>query len=299
MINNKNPMTQSFLLKQGNQTYQINPELAHNAAKALKGDMKISRDEYNELIETAIKKDGFLTEGSRQFIGLLDQPDFAKKLIRSAFDPVQSNVVFNSTKGEARLKVDGTVQSVRNAGAKSLEHNLKVGKQVEKEVASEVMSSNQFGDLQQGAISLLNIPLVAAARKHTDFSSPDKELDSPPPAIKAGSDYQKIHHIARVASFHNRGNCFEKASVAAIQLADRGVKPVEIFGKVGAQDTGGVADHAFVVIGRDPNSDINKPSTWGPTAVVVDPWRQQTYPASKLSVPKGYTLNRTDIVAQE
>jgi len=39
-------------------------------------------------------------------------------------------------------------------------------------------------------------------------------------------------------------------------------------------------DHTFVVIGRDPGSDLNDPSTWGKNAVIVDPWLRIAYPVS-------------------
>lgn len=51
-------------------------------------------------------------------------------------------------------------------------------------------------------------------------------------------------------------------------------------------------DHVFVVIGRDPLSDINDESTWGNQAVVCDAWGLSVFPAyelkNKLSAYKFY-----------
>lgn len=34
----------------------------------------------------------------------------------------------------------------------------------------------------------------------------------------------------------------------------------------------GKGDHSFVVIDRDPNSDLSDPSKWGSRAILIDPW---------------------------
>jgi hypothetical protein len=47
-------------------------------------------------------------------------------------------------------------------------------------------------------------------------------------------------------------------------------------------------DHVFLVIGRDPNSDMSDSSTWGTDCVICDPWSGAYYPALKL---KNYLLN--------
>ncbi|WP_019217775.1 hypothetical protein [Legionella tunisiensis] len=36
-------------------------------------------------------------------------------------------------------------------------------------------------------------------------------------------------------------------------------------------------DHSFVVLGRDLNSDLQDMSTWGPNAVVLDPWLNSVF----------------------
>lgn len=41
-------------------------------------------------------------------------------------------------------------------------------------------------------------------------------------------------------------------------------------------------DHAFNIIGRKENSNINDPATWGDSAVVADTWSGNVYPATQL-----------------
>ncbi len=41
-------------------------------------------------------------------------------------------------------------------------------------------------------------------------------------------------------------------------------------------------DHTFLVIGRKKGSDPTDPSTWGPDAMICDPWDNQSYPAKEL-----------------
>lgn len=41
-------------------------------------------------------------------------------------------------------------------------------------------------------------------------------------------------------------------------------------------------DHVFNIIGRNPESLLEKPETWGPNAVIVDAWSGEVYPASRI-----------------
>lgn len=42
-------------------------------------------------------------------------------------------------------------------------------------------------------------------------------------------------------------------------------------------------DHVFLVIGRDPNSDPDKPETWGPKAVICDAWAGNIFLATEIN----------------
>jgi hypothetical protein len=91
----------------------------------------------------------------------------------------------------------------------------------------------------------------------------------------------KIRITAEWASEHHCGNCEENSAIAFIFLWDLGVRPLDWM-KLSK-------DHLFVVIGRA--GDENDWKTWGPVAVICDPWAQGfrrgdigigTYPATQF-----------------
>jgi hypothetical protein len=93
---------------------------------------------------------------------------------------------------------------------------------------------------------------------------------------------EKIRIHADHAKADKCGNCGENADLAFIYLYDRGVRPIDR-----VEHTG---DHNFVVIGRQDGA-INDTASWGPAAVICDPWMQGlffgdtqkgSYPASQL-----------------
>lgn len=71
------------------------------------------------------------------------------------------------------------------------------------------------------------------------------------------------------------GNCSEYATLALRYIH----KQSSIYAETMYIQDG---DHAFVVIGRPIDTDINKPETWGEDAVVCDPWSDMVYPASEI-----------------
>jgi hypothetical protein len=79
------------------------------------------------------------------------------------------------------------------------------------------------------------------------------------------SQIDKYRIVAEYAGKNGCGNCGENAILAFMYLYDLGVRPLDNM----AVDQ----DHAFVVIGRKPG-DVNDFATWGPVAVVCDPWAQ-------------------------
>lgn len=81
------------------------------------------------------------------------------------------------------------------------------------------------------------------------------------------------------------GNCQEQSSVVMLFLMKVGLHQIDqmiLFG--GTQFA-----HSFVVLGRREGSNDSDPSTWGPDAVVIDPWhdRGKVYPAAELQT-KGF-----------
>lgn len=89
------------------------------------------------------------------------------------------------------------------------------------------------------------------------------------------------------------GNCGEKAAATAYLLAkenaEEGIEDrIEIMNFANS-------DHAFVVVGRDPKSNVEDPYSWGP-AVVVDSWAGTVYPADRFYF---HSLNLGKVIALE
>lgn len=87
---------------------------------------------------------------------------------------------------------------------------------------------------------------------------------------------EQIRIAALWAEQHGCGNCGEQAALAYQWLLEQKVSPLEYMNLARPKD------HAFVVLGRVPGSQISNPSTWGPAAVVCDPWKYKAYPAAVL-----------------
>ena len=86
--------------------------------------------------------------------------------------------------------------------------------------------------------------------------------------------------LARATTVFRAGNCEAQATCAFGYLfRDLKVSNMEIVRLK--------QDHCFLVIGRDPQSDIADYSTWGKNTVVCDPWASRYFPATDLR----YQLN--------
>lgn len=83
--------------------------------------------------------------------------------------------------------------------------------------------------------------------------------------------------VSKAAKKYSHGNCHEYSCVLAEYIMTKLPNlPVEIISiKRG--------DHVFVVVGRDQESDIMKPETWGRDAIVCDAWIGDIYMASELN----------------
>lgn len=76
------------------------------------------------------------------------------------------------------------------------------------------------------------------------------------------------------------GDCFMQASLGFVYLYNHGL-PVEYFNMEGDI-------HEYLVFGRDPKSNKNDPLSWGPLAIICDPWTGFTLPASEWNVPSQF-----------
>lgn len=82
---------------------------------------------------------------------------------------------------------------------------------------------------------------------------------------------------ANFAEEAHLGNCSEKCAVALKFLSS--CKPADFQAEICHILDG---DHSFIVLGRKPGSDQADYTTWGPDAVVCDPWTKQCYFARQI-----------------
>lgn len=81
--------------------------------------------------------------------------------------------------------------------------------------------------------------------------------------------------IKREASQKKCANCGENAYLAYGELVKQGIKPYLILLNVEDKEQKSIkpnTDHLFCVINTGKDFDATKPSTWGPDALIVDPW---------------------------
>jgi len=71
--------------------------------------------------------------------------------------------------------------------------------------------------------------------------------------------------MARLAMSKGCGNCGEMAAAAFTLALQKGARIVEYMSFENV-------DHAFCVLGRSEQSDLDRPSTWGADCWVCDPW---------------------------
>lgn len=75
----------------------------------------------------------------------------------------------------------------------------------------------------------------------------------------------EIECAARMAKVYGCGNCGDMAALAYTLLQQWGVKPLDLMKCTNM-------DHMFVVIGMRDGADPTDYRSWGPEAVVCDPW---------------------------
>lgn len=140
---------------------------------------------------------------------------------------------------------------------------------------------------------IVGTEIITQVRDVLHFSSTHPELNYKDPQVKTeiiaavdearknrtkspSSDaLTQLHHDVTVNILPNKiGNCSEYAKVALyFSIDNQHIHRTEKF-----EITNG--DHAILVINRLQGSDENDVTTWGESAVIVDAWSGNTYPAS-------------------
>lgn len=98
------------------------------------------------------------------------------------------------------------------------------------------------------------------------------------PDAPNASRLDRIHRWAARAAETHCGNCAEFSAVAYVYLEKQpSIRPLDFM----CFSNG---DHMYVVIGRASGSNAAEPATWGRLAVVCDPWKDKSYPATELGI---------------
>ena len=95
---------------------------------------------------------------------------------------------------------------------------------------------------------------------------------------------------ARCVKKHKRATCGIYSRVALLNLMLNDAHTVDNIeaitlagGKLSSTTKGSkILTHEFIVIGRLPGSDLKVYSTWGPRAVICDPWNNLSIPVSRI-----------------
>lgn len=171
---------------------------------------------------------------------------------------------------------DGVVVRIGPPPPSPRELNLKVGQELSAEIAKGLQSFNQWTPPSVLKWLTSFVDIVALNVEVWTMGEEVEEEDKPPLTVQLpATEYPKFRKWMRIARGKGIGNCSEKAAWAAVAAAGRGLHPVEFFALQRA-------DHAFCVVGRDPESRLDDPSTWGRDAVIIDPWLEEIYPATEI-----------------
>lgn len=99
----------------------------------------------------------------------------------------------------------------------------------------------------------------------------------------AGKEMALVEN-ARLARNSGVGKCSEMAAISFIYLRDNGQFPIDY--AYWGNSFGSNGGHAFAILGRNANSDIANPETWGRACTIVDPHMEQA--AFQAAMAKHY-----------
>lgn len=106
-------------------------------------------------------------------------------------------------------------------------------------------------------------------RTNSKIEIPQEIRDALEPCMNGVRAHTNLDAKAEAAIKANCGNCDEQTAITVGFLNRAGVYPHERMTLFEDPNM-----HVFVVIGRKHGSTPSDPSTWGDTAVVIDPWHQ-------------------------
>jgi len=159
-----------------------------------------------------------------------------------------------------------------------LQENLTAASRAVRSVQERGISANNDYDYNGFSETWSNLTMDARGRTNACVANSNRAIDRELAAIPEGATDYAIRRLRVFASSGNRnlcGNCGVKSASAYVTLMRLRVSPLDWM-----SCDKRVLDHAFVVIGRAPGSEIRDPSTWGDEAVVCDPWWPDVYAAA-------------------
>lgn len=146
---------------------------------------------------------------------------------------------------------------------------------------------NQYEDEKAAAMdSAVRANRAAVEKKHEEMAS-----------LRLEHDDLLYLYESEIEAIKKYGNCGELARLAFDYIVDKYPNiRAEIF-----EITNG--DHCFLVLGRNPLSDPNRPETWGENAYICDPLEGQVYKAVDFNkedkIQKGKTLLKDYLLADK
>lgn len=217
----------------------------------------------NRIKKVDENQDGKLSRKEARQLGIQDTNDISKlnRLLHNIHTLTPNEVVFQPLKPENR------------------QFSLSKAQKIFDTTTSKIVSSDHFtkGSLSIKATSLLAVPGVAANRIISDNAASNLI------GLQLTSD--KVKDMATHTVLIKHGNCAELACLAAVAADQEGAERVELFS---------ITNHLFVVINRDPTSDASNPQTWGPEAIIMDPWADEGQ--GKLSLAHEYPFLESPVL---
>ncbi len=198
---------------------------------------------------------------------------------------VNCEVHAQEVKGVAPKKVEGNFYAIFTFKNANMEQELNLAYEALIYALRKITLSSNFLNREEKAADFSNpdfttkfYQFVAGIRKKLCTSTENEYCRKKSPSLDRFTGCFAQRKTIEELSI---GNCGELSSLA-IEYLSRQHKDLnfELFRIPRFKDYG---DHVFLVISRDPISDLDDPSTWGKKAVVLDCWTRMIYPASKLT----------------
>jgi hypothetical protein len=140
---------------------------------------------------------------------------------------------------------------------------------------------NVFVNIMWGWHSVLYVLANGVRPNNTQGISAARQAELDKCLTEVRSNGRNLEKLAAAAKKGHCGNCEEQTAVVMGFLGQHGKSPRE---QMVLWINNPALAHVFVVIGRRQGSQESDPTTWGPDAVIIDPWHQggKVYAATEI-----------------